>query len=84
MFLFGKGSVGFNATKSGSFHFLILPRKISANSLPDNFNLPGLISGKLTTGTIPPITAGIGLVGVVVIIRISSDRQRHQNQPFLQ
>ena len=42
----------------GSFHFVTLPRKMSASSGPSSFIAPAATPGTLITGTTPPITDG--------------------------
>ncbi len=42
----------------GSFHFLILPRKMSASTSLLSFNSPGRMPGRFTTGTTPPMIMG--------------------------
>ena len=54
----GKATPGFKAVSAGSFHFTILPRKISPSSGPVSLIWPGWMPLMLTTGTTPPITVG--------------------------
>jgi hypothetical protein len=43
---------------AGSFHLVILPRKMLARVSPSSFIAPEAMPGTLTTGTTPPITDG--------------------------
>ena len=58
--IFSSGSFTppFSATMRGSFHLVILPRKMSASSGPSNFSAPEATPGTFITGTTPPMTDG--------------------------
>ena len=46
------------ATMRGSFHIVILPRKMSASTSGSSFIAPAGMPGRLKAGTMPPITDG--------------------------
>ena len=49
---------GLSFAIAGSFHFVISPRKILAMVGPSSTSSPGLMPGKLTSGTTAPLMTG--------------------------
>src|SRR5215467_2804554 len=59
MLEFGRFTPGFSAFIFGSFHFVILPKKMSARTGPVNFNVLVGIPGMLYASATDPIVSGI-------------------------
>ncbi len=59
------------AAISGSFHFVTLREKMSANTSPVICNSPALMPGRFTTGTTPEIALGKQIS--LLALRSSSD-----------
>lgn len=55
---FGSLSSGFSARIAGSFHAVILPRKMSASVLRSSRSAFGFTPRRLTTTTTPPVSIG--------------------------
>ena len=57
MSLTGRLTPGLSFVTAGSFHFVTLPRKMSASNGPENFN-SAVTPGMLYTGRTAPSTVG--------------------------
>ena len=67
----GSFAPGFRAVIALSFHFVILPRKMSASTAPVNFN-SAFTPGMLYTGTTAPRTVGKCRIGPGAAFNCSS------------